>query len=78
MIPKDAKIAVVKRQLQLVENSLYSSQIDVRVAESIKDEQMKKAAVAQLNKFEKMRDGYEKILKEVEKEKESTNPDLEI
>lgn len=69
MIPKEVKISIVKRQLQLVENSLYSSQIDVRVAESTKDEQMKKAAVEHMTKFEKMKDEYKKILKEVEQEK---------
>ena len=70
MIPKEVKIEIAKRQLQLVENSLYSSQIDVRVAENIQDEQMKKAAVAQMKKFEKMKDEYKKILKEVEQEKD--------
>ena len=50
MIPKEVKIALTKRQLQLAENSLYSAQIDVRVAESINDEQMKKTAIEQMKK----------------------------
>ena len=70
MIPKEVKIEIAKRQLQLVENSLYSSQIDVRVAGNIQDEQMKKAAVEQMKKFEKMKDEYKKILKEIEQEKD--------
>ena len=64
-IPKATKILITEREIALLQNSLYNLSIQIRVAEKVNDEQMKITNVAQMVKFEKMKDEYELILKEL-------------
>lgn len=62
---RENKIAIVERNIEMVLNTLYDFSIQVRVANKIKDQEMKKTTTAQMVKFEKMKDEYELILKEL-------------
>ena len=64
-IPKETKIVITEREIGLIKNTLYNLSIQIRVAEKVNDEQMKKTNVAQMVKLEKMKDEYELILKEL-------------
>ena len=67
-ILKETKIAITEREIGLLENTLYNLSIQIRVAEKVNDEQMKKNNIAQMVKLEKMKDEYELILKELNNE----------
>jgi len=67
-IPKETRILIAEREVALLKNSLYNLSIQIRVAEKVDDEQMKKTNVAQMVKFEKMKDEYELIVKELNEE----------
>ena len=67
-IPKQNKVTLVERRLTEVRNSLYDLAIQARVADKVGDKAMKSRAVEQMKRFEKMKDEYEKILAELEKE----------
>jgi len=66
---KENKIAILNGELNLVNNTLYQLQVQVRVADKVKDSAMKKTATDQMVKLETMKDEYELILKEVKEGK---------
>ena len=71
-IPKETKTNIIKTQIRVLENTLYQLSIQIRVAEKINDEEMKKNIVGQMVKHEKMKDEYELILNELTQD---NNPD---
>lgn len=72
-IPTKTKIIIIQKEIEILKNTLYNFSIQIRVAEKVNDEQMKKNNVAQMVKLEKMKDEYEVILQELE---EKSKPDL--
>ena len=66
---KENKISIVQGELALVANTLYQLSVQVRVADKVKDQTMKKSATDQMVKLEQMKDEYELILKEVKEGK---------
>lgn len=67
-VPKEVKTAILKQKISQLKNTLYDFEIQVRVLEKVKDENMKKQALKEMEKFEKMKDEYELILSELEAE----------
>lgn len=67
-IPKQNKVTLVERRLTEVKNSLYDLAIQIRVADKVGDKTVKDQGVEQMKRFEKMKDEYEKILAELDKE----------
>ena len=67
-IPKQNKVSLVERRLTEVKNSLYDLAIQTRVAERVGDKAVKDQAMEQMKRFEKMKDEYDKILAELDKE----------
>ena len=65
-VSKQVKIRIVEQNLSQVNGSIYDSVIKQRVFKKVKDDNSAKALVEQLNKLEKMKDEYEKILKELD------------
>lgn len=59
------KISVVEACLKQTYVGIYNQEINLRVAKKAEDDEMKKRAVAELKKQEKMKDSYEEILKEL-------------
>lgn len=66
---KEHKIDIVQGELALIANTLYQLSVQVRVADKVKDQTMKKNATDQMMKLEQMKDEYELVLKEVEEGK---------
>ena len=67
-VSKEVKTAILKQKISQLKNTLYDFEIQVRVLEKVKDENMKKQALKEMEKFEKMKDEYELILSELEAE----------
>jgi len=67
-ISKQNKVALVERRLTEVKNGLYDLSIQARVADKVGDKATKDRAVEQMKRFEKMKDEYDKILAELDKE----------
>ena len=60
------KMQILNQKLQLWENTIYSHTVDVEVAETIKDEQMKTNSMQRLTNAIKGRDAVKKLLAELE------------
>ena len=66
-VTQEAKIAIATRQLTIAENTLYEFEVRLRVAGKVNDKDLKKQITEQMVKYEKMKDEYELVLKELEK-----------
>jgi len=62
------KAQILRDKLALWENTIYSHKVDVEVADTISDNQMKANAVKALENAIKGRDTIKKLLAELEKQ----------
>lgn len=67
-IPKQNKVKLVEQRLTEVKRGLYDLSIQIRVADKVGDKATKNQGIERMKRFEKMKDEYEKILAELEKE----------
>lgn len=63
-LSKESKIAIIKRQIDDLDGTIYQLTVQAKVAVNIGDEIMKKQTTEQLVKLEKAKVEYEKILTE--------------
>jgi len=62
-VSKETKIAILKAELQILDNTIYQFTIKARVAKDINDEPVMKNSADQLAVFHKYKDKYEELLK---------------
>jgi hypothetical protein len=65
-IPENVKLALVKNQLAMWQNTYFDEQIKARVAKTLHDEQMLNSAKGQMERALKAQDELEKIIAEIE------------
>lgn len=63
-IPTDIKLVIVREKMQLVKNTIYSLDLEARVAKRVGNDT--KQIEEQLKKMLAMQDEYEAILKELQ------------
>ncbi len=65
-IPVKSKRNIIETTLAQINNTIYDAVIKKRVADKVGDKTLGESAVKQLEKYEKMKDEYEIILKELD------------
>ena len=69
-LTREIRIAIIQAKLAQNAQYVYSAQIDARVADDVKDDRMRQAAVEALKGFEQRKDTLEEMLAEVQGEPE--------
>jgi len=65
-IPVQSKRNIIETTLAQINNTIYDAVIKKRVADKVGDKALGESAVQQAEKYEKMKDEYEIILKELD------------